>query len=108
MSVLQQKAYRSRYESSVSYSMVFMLLFSLALIMIGIFGYAIPEFGLGAFEAFGLILFGSALLFVGMTNIIMKLMAGTSRNVVMFLAVLSVVFFIVLGLLGSGILEVGF
>lgn len=108
MSLIMQKTYRSRYESSINYTMVFVVLFAFAMIIVGIAGYTIPDFKLGTWQSISLVVFGSGVLFFSLSNIIMKATSGKTRMASMLASFLLVVFFLLLAFIGSGILEVGF
>jgi len=106
MSLIMQKSFRSKAERGVSYTLVFGVLFSFALIAIGFGSYVIPEIGFGKIESVMIALTGATILLFVMNNILMKVTTGRIRAYSIILSFFFVVIVFILALLGTGILEV--
>lgn len=105
MSLGRSKTYRANLRNSMGFMQVAVLLLGMIFVFLGIYGYAVPDLGMGQNNAIILACIGAFILFLALLPPIIEV-ANVSQTTGIFIAMLSVFILMIIGLLLSGILEV--
>ncbi len=105
MALLRNKTYRVKMRSNIGYTQVITLMLGFALVFLGIFGYAVPDFGIEQGHSMILAMVGAFILFIGLISPIIEI-TNVSQIVGIIIAMFVVFILMFLGLILSGVLEV--
>lgn len=105
MSLARSKTYRAGLRRNMGYTQLTVLFLGIAFISLGIYGYAVPELGMGSNNAVVLMCVGAFILFLALLPPVIEI-ANVSSTTGIIIAMFFVFTLMLIGLMLSGVLEV--
>lgn len=105
MALGRNKTYRANLRNNIGFMQVAVLLLGIVFVFLGIYGYAVPELGMGSNNAIVLMCVGAFILFLALLPPIIEV-TNVSSTTGIFIAMFSVFVLMIIGLVLSGVLEV--